>query len=119
MGSGRQASLATVAGATAVETGHVNAIQVIVHAAPRGARLVLSVFLIRPSIGRGGRRQGGGHKRGMMGKEGGVGTGRGNGRREGDPRETTESVKQRSLTEGSGDGWKGVRRRVDGVMTGG
>lgn len=55
MGGGRQASLATVAGATAVETGHVNAIQVIVHAAPRGARLVLAVFLIRPSIGRGGK----------------------------------------------------------------
>jgi len=46
-----QASFATVAGATAVEAGHVNAVQVIVHAAPRGARLVLSVFLIRPSIG--------------------------------------------------------------------
>lgn len=65
MGGGRQASLATVAGATAVEAGHVNAIQVIVHAAPRGARLVLSVFLIRLSIGRGGGRKGeGGSTRG-------------------------------------------------------
>lgn len=55
-----QASFATVAGATAVETGHVNAVQVIVDASPRGARLVLSVFLIRPS----GRSRGGrGHER--------------------------------------------------------
>lgn len=53
-----QASFATVAGATAVETGHVNAVQVIVHTA-RGTRLVLSVLLIRPSIGRGGGRVGG------------------------------------------------------------
>lgn len=53
VGRGGQASLATVAGAAAVEAGHVNAVQVIVHAAPRGARLVLSVFLIRPSIGSG------------------------------------------------------------------
>lgn len=34
VGCGGQASFATVAGATAVETGHVNAVQVIVHAAP-------------------------------------------------------------------------------------
>lgn len=31
VGCGREASFATVAGATAVETGHVNAVQVIVH----------------------------------------------------------------------------------------
>lgn len=48
-----QASFATVAGATAVETGHVNAVQVIVHATPWGARFILSIFLIRPSIGQG------------------------------------------------------------------
>lgn len=58
VGRSGQASFATVAGATAVETGHVNAVQVIVHTAPWGARLVLSIFLIRPSIGRGkGRAQ--------------------------------------------------------------
>lgn len=34
MSCGGQASFATVAGATAVETGHVNAVQVIVHTAP-------------------------------------------------------------------------------------
>lgn len=33
VGCSRQASLATVAGATAVETGHVNAVEVIVNAA--------------------------------------------------------------------------------------
>lgn len=60
MGCRGQASFATVAGATAVETGHVNAVQVIVNASPRGARLVLSVFLIRPSVGqgKGGAREG-------------------------------------------------------------
>lgn len=60
-----QASFATVAGATAVETGHVNAVQVIVDASPRGARLVLSVFLVRPSVGQG---EGGG-TRGRGGQE--------------------------------------------------
>lgn len=60
-----QASFATVAGATAVETGHVNAVQVIVGAAARGARLVLSVLLIRPSIG-----QGGGGGQGTRGHDG-------------------------------------------------
>lgn len=61
-----QASLATVAGATAVETGHVNAVQVIVYASPRGARLILSVFLIRPSVGqgKGGAREGAVDRRG-------------------------------------------------------
>lgn len=34
VGGSGQASFATVAGATAVETGHVNAVQVIVHTAP-------------------------------------------------------------------------------------
>ena len=66
VGCSGQASFATVAGATAVETGHVNAVQVIVHAAPRGARLVLSVFLIRPSIGQGKGRA----REGMMDRRG-------------------------------------------------
>lgn len=62
VGCSGQASFATVAGATAVETGHVNAVQVIVHTAPWGTRLVLSVFLIRPSIGQGKGRA----REGMM-----------------------------------------------------
>lgn len=50
VGCGRQASFAAIAGATAVETGHVNTVQVIVHAA-RGTRLVFSVLVIHPSTG--------------------------------------------------------------------
>lgn len=67
VGCSGQASFTTVAGATAVETGHVNAVQVIVHAAPRGTRLILSVFLVRPSIDRGKGRV----RRGRDGQEGG------------------------------------------------
>lgn len=51
VGCSWQTSFATVAGATAVETGHVNAVQVIVRTATRGARLVFSILLIRPLIG--------------------------------------------------------------------
>ena len=95
VGGSGQASFATVAGATAVETGHVNAVQVIVHAAPRGARLVLSVFLIRPSIGQGKGRA----REGMMDRRG---EGRGGGG--GDPRETTEckQVVEEEVRRGEG-----------------
>lgn len=93
VGRSGQASFATVAGATAVETGHVNAVQVIVHTGPRGTRLVLSVFLIRPSIG-----QGKGRAREVMMDR------RGEGRGEGDPRETTEckQVVEEEVRRGEG-----------------
>lgn len=68
VGRSGDASFAAVAATTAVETGHVHAVQVIMRTRPPialGSRLVFSILIIRPSLA---RAKGRGRARGRRGE---------------------------------------------------